>query len=63
MKSFIPAPRRMTLWRCPDCEREESVMERGYPGIFTFLPASFRKSGVPVCPKCRKKMIQVRIFY
>jgi predicted RNA-binding Zn-ribbon protein involved in translation (DUF1610 family) len=63
MKSFMPMPQQMTLWRCPECGREETIQERTFPYIYTLIPWSFRKIKPPVCPKCKKKMIKVKLFY
>ena len=63
MKSFMPMPQRMILWRCPDCGKEKTTMEKTNPWILTCFPLPFRKPKAPICPKCKKKMIKVELFY
>ena len=63
MKSFMPMPQRMILWRCPDCGKEKVTMELIPPWIHTCFPFVFGKRKAPVCSECKKEMLQVRIFY
>ena len=62
MKSFMPMPQQMTVWKCPNCGKEEMTMERNFPYIYTLIPLSFRKSRTPICPKCKVKMIKAETF-
>ena len=62
MKSFMPISPRMTVWRCPDCGKEKMTMEKASPWIHTCLPFSFSKPKTPICSKCKKKMIKVKLF-
>ena len=63
MKSFMPMPQRMILWKCPDCGKEDMTTEKTPPWIYTCRLFSFGNSQTPICPKCKKKMIKVKLFY
>ena len=63
MKSFMPTPRRMVLWKCPDCGTEKETFEKTIPWLFSRFPVFSEKAKAPFCPKCRKKMLQVKLYY
>ena len=62
MKSFMPMPQQMIVWKCPNCGKEEITTEQASPWIQTYLPFSFGKPKAPVCSKCKIKMIKVETF-
>ena len=62
MKSFMPMPQRMILWKCPDCGKEDMTTDQTFPRIQTCLPFSLGKHKAPVCSKCKIKMIKVETF-
>lgn len=57
---FYPMPNRPVLWRCPKCGEE--YFERPNPWSHLHIPLFFIRR-TPVCPKCKTKMIKVRLFY
>lgn len=63
MKSVITPPRRMVLWKCPDCNTEKETFEKTYPWFFFRVPLFSGNIKTPLCPKCRKKMIRVKLYY
>ena len=62
MKSFMPMPQQMTVWKCPYCGKEEMTTKQASPWIQNCLPFSLRKPKAPVCSKCKIKMIKVETF-
>lgn len=62
MKSFVPMPIRFILWKCPKCGEETKTVKRPNPWILTCL-SLFGCNRPPVCPKCKTKMIEVKLFY
>ena len=62
MKSFMPMPQQMTVWKCPYCGKEEMTTEQTSPWILTCLPISLVKHKAPFCSKCKIKMIKVETF-
>lgn len=63
MKSVITPPRRMVLWKCPDCSTEKETFEKTNPWIVFWPPIFSGTPKAPTCPKCRKKMIRVKLYY
>ena len=61
MSSFVPLPNRNRLWKCPKCGEEK--WEYHFPLVHTCFPLFRFEGKAPVCPKCKTKMIEVKLFY
>ena len=61
MNSFFPMRNRPRLWKCPKCKIEK--WEHRPPVIHTCFPLFGFRGKPPVCPKCKTKMIEVKLFY
>ncbi|MBO4630454.1 MAG: hypothetical protein J5858_00885 [Lentisphaeria bacterium] len=61
MSSFVPMRNRNRLWKCPKCGEEK--WEYHFPVIHTCFPLFGFLGKAPVCPKCKTKMVEVKLFY
>lgn len=56
MSSFMPSPKRTTVWKCPKCCREKITVDGTPPWIMTCLPFFGGRHTPPTCPKCKVEM-------
>ncbi|MBO4633517.1 MAG: hypothetical protein J5858_16495 [Lentisphaeria bacterium] len=58
--TFYPLPNRPVRWVCPKCGKE--LIEKPNPWIHIPRIPLFFIRRAPVCPKCKTKMIEVKLF-
>ena len=62
MSSFMPWPKRATVWKCPKCGRVKIIVDGPPPWIMTCIPLFGGGKTPPVCPKCKVKMVKVSVW-